>query len=71
MKTKKFTSRLVLNKKTISNLAASELKQQRGGVYTDVCTELPFPRCGYTLRDCAGTVTCAYLTYVCCSVAEC
>jgi hypothetical protein len=55
MKTKKVSKKLVLTKSTISNLSSSEMNIERGGNPTDVCTLLPFPRCGCTLRDCAGT----------------
>ncbi len=59
MKPKKFSKKLGLNKSTISNLSISEMNRERGGGPTDICTLLPIPRCGYTMRDCAVTDICS------------
>lgn len=44
MKKKKFSSRLLLGKKTIANLG-EEMARVKGGEVTDICTLLPFPVC--------------------------
>lgn len=63
MKTKKLNSKLLLNKKTVSNLGNLEMKALNGGVYT-----------GYTCQDdgCDTVISCRNTEcYICESIQGC